>query len=234
MFRKIALVFWLLPACVATGVQADMTEADLLVYRIDNQNAPAPSLSRIMVTDTMMRMDEIGDDSMQGYLLYDRKERLVLSVDPETRTIMVIAASPDATAAQPADTLGIQSRPLDDAPLFAGKKPHEYVISVRENECLNLVAVEGETPRAMNALHEMAGVVAGRHRRFLASAAETAEDDCKLLLDAYYPGVEYSKGLVLTLISDNEQRQLVDYKPAVKVDPELLEAPLEYNRFPMP
>ena len=234
MFRKIALVFSLLPACVATGVQADMTEADLLVYRVDNHNSPAPSLSRIMVTDTMMRMDEVGDDGMQGYLLYDRKERLVLSVDPETRTIMVIAPSRDATATKPAGTLDIQSRLLDDAPLFAGKKPHEYVISIEGNECINLVAVEGETPRTMNALREMAGVIAGRHKRLLASAPETTEDDCKLLLDAFYPGIEYSKGLMLTLISDNEKRQLVDYKPAMQVDRELLEAPLEYNRFPMP
>ena len=96
------------------------------------------------------------------------------------------------------------------------------------------MAVEGEMPRAMKALREMSSVVADRHMRQLAIAGEMAEKDCKLWLDAYYPGVEYSKGLMLTLVSDSENRHLVDYKQSIDVDPELFEAPLEYNRFPMP
>lgn len=235
MYKKIAFLSWLLSACLVGKVQAETIAADLLLYRVDNQHAAAPYLSRIMVSDDMLRMDEPGDDdSMQGYLLFDRKARLVLSVDPGTRTIMVIAPSPDAAAAKPADTLDIQSRPLDDAPLFAGKKPREHLISIQGKECTSLVAVEGEMPRAMKALREMSSVVADRHMRQLAIAGEMAEKDCKLWLDAYYPGVEYSKGLMLTLVSDSENRHLVDYKQSIEVDSELFEAPLEYNRFPMP
>ncbi len=234
MYKKIVLLTCLLPACLFGDIQAESIAADLLVYRVENQHAPAPYLSRILVSDDMLRMDEVGDDSMQGYLLFDRKERLVLSVDPETRTTMVIAPAPDETTAKTALALDIQSRPLDDAPLFGGKKPHEHLIRIQGKECINLVTVEGEMPRAMNALREMNSVVANRHMRLLATAGEMAGEDCKLQLDAYYPGIEYSKGLMLTLMGDSENRHLVEYKQAIEVDPEFFEEPLEYNRFPMP
>jgi hypothetical protein len=237
MYKKIAFLSCLLPVCLVGKIQAETIAADLLVYSVEDQHAAVPYLSRILVSDGMLRMDEVGDDrddNTQGYLLFDRKQRLVLSVDPETRSVMVIGPPADGDASESPVTLEIESRPLDDAPLFAGKKPQQHIFHVQGKECFNIVTIEGEMPRAMNALREMNSVLAERHRRVLESVHDTAQEDCKFLVDAYRPGSEYSKGLLLTLMNGGETRQLVDYKQDMQVDSGLFEAPLEYDRFPMP
>lgn len=233
MYKKIVYFSSLLWICLAGNIQAETIAADLLVYSVENQHAAAPYLSRILVSDDMLRMDEVGDDRMQGYLLFDRKQRLVLSVDPETRSVMVIGPPSGDAAADSTVTLEIDSRSLDEAPLFAGKKPRQHSFHVQGAECFNIVSIEGEMPRAMDALREMNSVLSERHRRVLGSAAD-AQQDCKFLVDAYRPGIEYSMGLLLTLMNGGENHQLVDVKQAMPVDAVLFEEPPEYKRFPMP
>jgi hypothetical protein len=233
VYQKIVFLSCLLWLCLAGNTQAETITADLLIYRVESQHASAPSLSRILVSDDMLRMDEVGDDRMQGYLLFDRKQRLVLSVDPETRSVMVIGPPAGDAAAESPVALEIESRPLDDAPLFAGKKPRQHSVHVQGAECFKIVSIEGEMSRAMDALREMNSVLAERHRRVLGSAAE-AQQDCKFLIDAYRPGIEYSMGLLLTLINGGENHQLVEFRQAMPVEAALFGEPPEYRRFPMP
>jgi hypothetical protein len=97
-----------------------------------------------MVSDDMLRMDEVGDDSddgMQGYLLFDRKQRIVLSVDPETRSVMIIGQSADEAVPESPVALEIESRPLKDAPLFAGPPPGSTPFIVRDNSVSALSAL---------------------------------------------------------------------------------------------
>jgi len=235
VFKKIAFASCLLSICLVSSIQAETIAADLLIYRVENQNAASPYLSRIMVSDDMLCMDEVGQGSLQGYLLFDRKQRLVLSIDPESRSVVVIGPLADETRDESAVTLEIQSRPLDDAPLFVGKKPQQHAFHVQGKPCFKIVSIEGEMPRAMNALREMTSVLAERHRRIFRSAGDDfAQEDCKFLVDAYRPGIEYSKGFMLTLMNGRENRQLVEYKQSMQVNSDFFEEPLEYNRFPMP
>ena len=236
MYKKIVFLSCLLSVCLVSKLQADTVAADLLVYRVENQHAAAPYLSRTMVSDDMLRMDEVGDDSddgMQGYLLFDRKQRIVLSVDLETRSVMIIGQSADEAVPESPVALEIESRPLKDAPLFAGTPPRQHTFHRQGQQCFSIVSIEGEIP-AMAALREMHSVLAERHRRVLGPAANEAQQDCKFLVDAYRPGIEYSMGLMLTLISGSENHQLVDYRQDMQVDAGFFEEPLEYNRFPMP
>ena len=55
MYKKIILFSRLLSVCLVSKLQADMIAADLLVYRVENQHAAAPYLSRIMVSEAMLR-----------------------------------------------------------------------------------------------------------------------------------------------------------------------------------
>jgi hypothetical protein len=133
VYKKIILFSRLLSVCLVSKLQADMIAADLLVYRVENQHAAAPYLSRIMVSEAMLRMDEIredSDDGMQGYLLFDRKQRLVLSVDPETRSAMIIGPPADEAVPVSPVTVESESRPLKDAPSFAGKKPVQHTFHI--------------------------------------------------------------------------------------------------------
>ena len=236
MHKKIAFLCCLLSICLAGKTQAETVLADLLVYRVEKTAVSAPYLSRIMVSDDMLRMDEAGDDSdgsVGGYLLLDRKARLVLSVDPESRSVMVIGPPADDAGSESAVTLEIESRPLDGAPLFAGKQPMKHAFHVQGKECFSIVSIEGVMPRAMKALREMNSILAERHRRVLGSAADT-QQDCRFLVDAYRPGIAYSMGLMLTMMNGSENQQLVDYQQEMQVDAGFFEEPLEYNRFTMP
>jgi hypothetical protein len=98
-----------------------------------------------MVSEAMLRMDEIGEDSddgMQGYLLFDRKQRLVLSVDPETRSAMIIGPPADEAVPVSPVTVETESRPLKDAPSFAGKKPVQHTFHILGKQCFNIVSID--------------------------------------------------------------------------------------------
>ena len=86
---------------------------------------------------------------------------------------------------------------------------------------------------AMQALREMSTLLAERHRRVMATT-DVSPGDCKLPLDAFAPGQEFSKGLLLSLVSDSEIRQLVEFRRDDDIDSALFEAPPGFGRFEMP
>lgn len=232
MHKKITQILGLLLVLFHGPLTAEEIEVDLLLYQVSDPDGTRQSLSRVMVTESMLRMDEIGEDALPGYLIYDRKERLISSVDPGNGSIMLIGP-PDEEAAQPSRDIDIvvESRQLEEAPALAGKQPQEFDVKVYGDACLTLVAVPGMMNDAMQAIQEMNAVLAERHRRV---ADRGLNLDCRLTIDAFEPGLEYSKGLLLSLVGKGEIRQLVEYRQSTLIDSEVFEAPLDYRRFPMP
>lgn len=231
--HKTLISLLLIQACFSGApLAAEPVNADILVYQVRSGDGADAYLSRIMVSGRMVRMDEIGDEAMSGYTLFDRKQRLLLGVDPESRSVMQIASAADMTDA-PRVEYGATGRRLEAAPTVAGRSPVEFRYSVEGEECFSFVAVEGVMADAMQAMREMSAVLAERHRRVLATA-ELSPDDCKLPLDALAPGEEYSRGLLLSLVSESEIRQLVDFRRDVEVDSALFEVPSGFGSFEMP
>ena len=210
---------------------AETVNADILLYQVQRGDGADTYLSRIMVSAGMLRMDEIGDEAMSGYTLFDRKQRLLLGVDPESRSVMQMASAEDT--AVPGVDYSVTSRLLEDAPAVAGKSPVEFRYTVRGEDCFRFIAVEGVMADAMQALREMSTLLAERHRRVMATT-DVSPGDCKLPLDAFAPGQEFSKGLLLSLVSDSEIRQLVDFRRDDDIDSALFEAPPGFGRFEMP
>ena len=218
-------------SCFACIEAAETVDAEVLVYSVEDKMAPAPYLSRIMVTDEFLRMDEVGEQALPGFLLFDRLQRQVLSVNPLNKSVMVIDAGEEELEKQRDIDLAVKEKILAEAPAVAGKQPIQYDFEVTGHSCFTLVAVPGQMDDSMLALREMQEVLSMRHRRVVDAFSDA---DCKLPIDAYRPGIEYSRGLVLTLIGKQESRQLVEFESARQVDRTLFEEPMNYRRMAMP
>lgn len=216
---------------LAAPVAAETTAADILVYRVEPRDDARGYLSRVMVSDGMLRMEEIGDGAAPGYTLYDRALRLILGVDPESRSVMLIGPATETPSDREVD-YRVESEALEAAPGVAGKIPVEHRYVVNGEPCFTLIAVAGEMAGAMRALGEMSAALAERHRRVMGSA--NAGEDCKMPLDAFAPGDEFSRGLLLSFVGSNEVRQLVEFQRGVEVDGARFEEPPGYQRLQMP
>ncbi|MEJ2307704.1 MAG: hypothetical protein P8Z78_00145 [Gammaproteobacteria bacterium] len=215
----------------AAPAAAETTTTDILVYRVEPRDDSQGYLARVMVSGEMLRMDEIGDGAVPGYTLYDRVERLILSVDPESRSVMRIGPATETPSDREVD-FRVESETLEEAPRVAGKIPVEYTYVVNGEPCFTLIAVAGEMAGAMQALREMSAALAERHRRVIGLANDV--DDCKMPLDAFAPGQEYSRGLLLSFVGRSEVRQLVEFQRGIEVDGDLFEEPPGYQSLQMP
>jgi hypothetical protein len=78
----------IIAALPAVGAQ---TQAALLLYRVVSPGEAA-YFNRLLSTPAFLRLDKGAQDS--GYILYDRRQRVIYSVDHEARSILVIEPPP--------------------------------------------------------------------------------------------------------------------------------------------
>ncbi len=212
----------LLLALLAGGAQAQ--QVDLLVYRVKESGLP-PYLSRILVSDAFVRIDE-GADSQAGYTLYNRVSHRLYNVDPEERTVLILTPPRRQPAAPDGFRMSAQYRPQPDAPKVGGRQPGHLELLAQGKSCRTLQVVEGVLPRAVQGLRELRLALA-RLQREPAPGSETSP--CELAEYLYAPARHLDHGLPLLDVMPEKRQELVDYDPAFDAPDSLFEVPSDYE-----
>lgn len=232
--RSILMPVMILPALVLmafamTTARANGPTATMLVYQ-DAQEGTEPFITRILVTDTHLRMDYGTADG--DFVLVDLAENTLSNIVHESRSAMVIDLRP-VTEQSPL-ILKMQVKPGDstDMPSVAGVNPEHHLLEVNGKVCEQRISLPGLFPEAVRAMRLFKRILAGQQAATLESTPVDMLDACELALLTFHPEAGLKLGLPLRVWDHlGRLRQLIDFKTDVPVDPALFTIPEDYSPF---
>lgn len=225
----VAAISLLLPVISLAGTP--QAQAGSLLWYEEQEAGIDAYPVRILVVPGYLRMDDGQDDG--DFLLFDRNNRRVFSINHEDRSILVIEpVAPGTGPAPPPDLeLGVQQIVDESTPLVAGKQPEMYRFTAAGETCLEAVVVPGLLPQAVQALSEYSRLLAERQQAMLENTPEEFRTPCFLSRHVHAAGRQLEQGLpIQEWDSSGYRRQLTDFRDKVPVNPELFELPAGYNR----
>lgn len=226
MNKLILILLSLIWSGVATGGEITGT---LLLYQ-KSEPGIEPYLSRLIVTNKFMRMDE-GDDN-GNYLLFDRKKRHIYSITHDDGTVFEIP--PRKVGLESPEVLNRTTKKLDsgDMPDVAGKQPEHYRLSVNGEECYNVIAVSGLLENAVDAMRDFRVVLAGEHARALPFVPADMRNACEMALHTFNPEWQLEFGLpIQEWDGQGNSQSLINYKSKILFDEQLFELPEGYQHY---
>lgn len=218
-----------LSLCVLSA--AAMAEpAALLVYRVWEEGID-PYISRVIVTDDYVRLDEGSDDA--GYSLFDRQQEILYNVSMEERAVMVMNPTDPLPEANAALLLQEQVTVDPKAPSIAGRQPKNVRLLANGETCSELVVIEGVMDDAVDALAELKLMLA----RFQAPAAPKQplgmQTACDLASGIYAADRSLKFGLPIQERTAGRQQSLVDFSEDYDADASLFSLPADFERRPV-
>lgn len=202
--------------------------ASLLIYRVVEPGIE-PYISRMIVTDDHVRLDEGADG--EAYTLFDRQQEIIYNVSPLDRTILVMQPARPLPDDNEALVLQEQVKADDAAPLVAGRQPKDVRLLANGEVCSELVVVEGVMDDAVEALSELKLVLA----RIQAASAEaqgplSIQTPCELANNVYAADRSLRFGLPIVERAGSRMQSLVDFSTEYEADKAMFALPNAYSR----
>lgn len=204
--------------------------ASLLVYQVWEKGSE-PYLSRILVTEDYLRLDEGADDG--SYTLFDRQQEILYNVSPEDQSILVLDVTEPVPPANEALLLQEEVSEDPEAPQVAGSQPTHVRLLANGESCSELVVVKGVMGDAVDALAEMKLALARVQAATLSAMPLDARTACDLAMNVHAPARALRFGLPLQERSGDRSQSLVDFSDAHEVDDALFRLPEEFARRPL-
>jgi hypothetical protein len=218
-------------AVLLAGLSAPaLGHAGALLWFVESEAGVAPYRTRIIVNDRYLRQDYGPDDP--GFLLLDRREGVVYSVDGEQGSVLTIPSRP-VEEAPPYDLdLAEASRVDEDAPAILGKRPTVVRYQAQGQPCYTTMSVPGLLAEPLAALRELAQVLAGQRAATLHNTPDAYWDACSLARHVFAPDRHLRHGFpVMEWDEAGYRRELIDFATDYAPDPGLFVVPTEYRRM---
>jgi hypothetical protein len=200
-----------------------------VLYFVEHEPGSEPYRTRMIVTAGFLRMDD-GQDS-QDFLLFDRADGSIYSVNSADKQVLVIRPRP-AELKPPAK---FTHRVMTDTaafPAVEGRKVTHYELLTNEMRCYDLYAADGLLPGAVVALREYRLILAGQQALTAAATPPEMQSACDLANNVFLPVRHLEYGFPVRLVDmTGRSTELVDYKTDFRVTADLLRLPAEYKRL---
>lgn len=224
-----------LAAC-ALGACTHATGPDkaTALYFVEQEEGSEAGRTRMLVTREYLRIDDGADAG--DFLLYQRGDRTIYSVNAADGLVLVIEHQP-VTSAAAGLTHKVQRQDEEAIPEIAGRKVRHYRLLTNGQLCYDLYAAEGLLPDAVAALSEYRESLAGEQAAALAFTPKEMQTPCDLANNVYLPARHLAHGFPVRLTETTRQpnrartTELVDYKTGVTIDPALFSPPESYRRL---
>ena len=189
-----------------------------------------PYPTRMIATDRWLRIDD-GEGS-RSYILFDRKQHVIYSVNSADARIIVI--QPESTqSVSPMKLTNTVERGKDDAPAIAGKPVAHYRLLTNGKVCYDVFAVDGLVPQAHSALLEFSRTLALQQAATVATTPKEFQTPCGLANTVFAATRHLEHGFPVRWQDMNgKTSQLTDFQMGTAA-PELFELPASYSRVSM-
>lgn len=222
---SLVLLSALFPACAAE------TAAGLLVYHVDAPDGES-YISRLLATPDFLRLDQGEQDP--GFILFDRRQRIIYSVNPSDRSILVIDP-PDTKPQTPDDTvIEVTSVVRGKVPEVAGTQPQHWVLLANGTICREAFVAPALMSGTLAAYGEYLQVLAAQQALALPAIPDELKDACDSAVHVYAADALLQKGLPLKVWNNQGYREeLMDFRPDFRVSDESFTLPEGFQRVPM-
>lgn len=218
----VVLALFLLASCAKST-----PHATILFMKERELGGPAFP-TRVIVNRRYVRIDP--DTGAGNYILFDRKEGVIYSVDASDRTILVIRSHP-ITLQKPAtitNTVTIGKHKGH----FLGHTLVHYRLFTDGQQCYSIAAGKHLLPHVARALTAYADTLAGEQAVTAQNTPAGIETPCDLEDNVFDPGREYAYGFPVRMTdADQNQKVLVAVKRDVAVKAGLFVLPAHYVRY---
>lgn len=221
----------LLAGLVCLPVAAAEVAAGLLIYRIEAPGQ-AVTINRLLTTPDYLRLDQ--GEADQGFILFDRRERVIYSVNQEEQTILEI--DPPAVSLEVPADLNIELKPVQmtDAPAVGEVKPVHWQLRANGKTCREAMLAPGLMPKAIAAYREYLLLLAAQQAVSLMSLPEEFQSACDSAVHVYAPDALLERGLPLSIWDAQGYLEvLTDFKPTSSIPADYFTLPEGFERIPM-
>lgn len=181
-------------------------------------------LSRLIVTKIFLRIDDGNNNG--NYILFDRHNRTIYSVDRGDHTVLVIP--PQTIHVKPPMVLKLSERKkkADDAPTIDGHHAVHYIFYANGKRCSDEMVVPRIFDRVTKALMQFKVTLAGQQAADMNKTPVSMQSACSLADLIFAPTRMLLHGLPIIKWSPNgDSKTLVDYRRQVSVSPKLFSLP---------
>lgn len=208
-------------------------EAELLIYRVQ-PTEEAAYLNRLLVTPAFLRLDRGAEDS--GYILYDRKQQVIYSINHGDHTILVIdppALAAEVEAGAPEIALQAVETPVE-APEVGGVTPRQWSLVVAGQSCREAFILPGLMPAAVAAYGEYLTILSHQQAQALTAIPAEFQDPCDNAVHVFAAAALLRKGLPLSVWDSRGYREsLIDFRASFPAPDADFTLPADYARVPM-
>jgi hypothetical protein len=225
------LIISLLTLSVWPAVGAEI-QAALLIYQVESPDEPT-YFNRLLATPDFLRLDRGAQDS--GYILFDRRDSVIYSVNHEDGSILVIDPPPLSKALQAeAPSIELRSVKPVDAPMVGGVKPGHWVLKADGAVCRSAFVLPGLMSKAVEVYAEYLGLLARQQAQALPAIPPEFQSACDNAVHVFASDRLLQKGLPLNLWDERGYREsLVEFRDAFPVSEKDFSLPDGYTRSPM-
>ena len=205
-------------------------ETATALYFSEQEPGGEPFPTRMIITAKYLRIDYGVDDD--DFILFDRKNPTIYSVNRNDKTVMVI--TPEKIAVPPPQPLAhrVEKDSKNGAPPVGGKAVNRYRLFTNDKPCYDLFTAAGLLPQAVAALREYHQAMAGEHAAALVNTPQELQSACDLANFIFAPTRHLEYGFpVRQQDMTGNVRQLRDYKQDYIAAEELFRLPADFRRY---
>jgi len=212
-------VFFLLLFTFSALVIAGEENAATIIKFSEYEDGVGHYPVRMTITENFLRIDDTSEG--KDFVLFQRKENVIYSVNSEDQQIIKIKLKP-VTIKSPME-LKLHSRKMatdEKAPLISGRQTEHYQFFVNDKRCYDLVTAPGLMSDAVIALKKFKQVLAGQQAETLRFLPADVHEACDLVKHTFYPQLYLEKGFPVmeqSMVQNGEtktikySRTLVDF-----------------------
>ncbi len=198
---------------------------------VEEEKGIDPYNVRLIVSNDFLRFDD--GESSSGYILYNRKDKIIYNVNDEDKTIMEI--HPKRKSISSPIKLNNKDRKvveLTDAPKINNTVAIKYDFITNNTVCLGIVSVKGMLPMATTALKEFQQALADDSTYTLDNIPADMFDACALAMNTFASTRHLNYGFPIQVWSPKGySRSLVSFDENFKSDEVLFVLPAQYKSF---
>ncbi len=210
-------------------------QGDTLVLFMEQESGVEPYQTRMIVNKEFVRVDD-GEGS-KTFVLYDRKHKVVYSVNPDEKSVMAIHEKKlkKGQVFEPPFKLthSVKNMPeLKDSPKINGESAKHYQLITNDKVCHDVVAIKGLMPHVVKALTEFHNHMATDSVVTFNNMPADMHEACDMTSTTFKPARQYQFGFPIQEWGNREYtRSLVDYNVDYKAKPELFVLPQDYKHY---
>ncbi|VAW93070.1 hypothetical protein MNBD_GAMMA22-612 [hydrothermal vent metagenome] len=231
-FLLITIIGLFLVSCnnnVNSGTK-NSTKVTKIIF-VEEEKGIDPYNVRLIVSSDYLRFDD--GDSSSGYILYNRKNKIIYNVNDDDKTIMEIHPKrKSVTSPIELNNKDIKVAVLNDAPKIANSTPIKYDLFTNDSLCLAVVSVTNLLPMATKALHEFQQALADDSTYTLDNIPPDMHDACALSMNTFFATRHLNYGFPIQAWTPKGfSRSLISFDEDFKDSEKLFTLPVQYKSF---